>query len=272
MCRLFLFIPDSKKTPKQIAKILSDFLSQSSQSKKNTPGMNHPRDNPPHRTGYGFAFINHDNTQRNVYDWQLYKTKKSPDTDPFSERIIHSISAQTPMIILGHLRKIDNNRTVNYSPKSYENAHPFISDEHAFIHNGIIFDFHLSHIHKKIVDKISKHWRDEMKGQTDSEHIFYLYLTFLDAEPIYISKVMRYEHAFQKMVDWITDNNMNAIINIVYANSKERIYLFSRYSVGVEPATSLYMDPENMIISSEPVIKRKNYHLINENTVYVGEI
>lgn len=275
MCRVFLYIARDS-TPKKIEKILSQFLNQSSQKQKFTPGLNHPRDNPPHRTGYGFAFIREEEIQRAVYDWQLYKTKKSPDTDLYRDTIIHSISSQTPTIILGHLRKIDNNRIINYSPKSYENAHPFLSDEHAYIHNGIILDFHLSHIHEKILNKIGKQWREQIQGQTDSEHIFYLFLTFLQAErerAVHVFKRTPYEHAFQKMIDWFIENGLNAILNIIYVNSRDLIYLFSRYSIGMngEEPTSLYMDPENMIISSEPILKRRHYHLINPNTFYVGE-
>jgi predicted glutamine amidotransferase len=276
MCRLFLHISNRPIRPSLLSKYISRFLEQSSQKQKNTPGLDHPRDNPPHRTGYGFAYIDNNDIQRGVYDWKIYKTKDSPDVDSYRDTIVRSISHQQPKILLGHLRKIDNNRTVNYSPKSFKNAHPFIFEEHAFIHNGIIIDFHLSTIHKKIVDRIRKNLKSEIQGQTDSEHIFFLFLTFLEEEKERLQHAFTktpYEQAFKKMIDWFINNEIQALLNIIYVNSRDMIYLFSRYStMSDEEPTALYMDTENMIISSEPIIKRNEYHLINTNTYYVGQI
>jgi len=276
MCRLFLYIANQQIDSKILSKYISRFLSQSSQKHKNTPGLDHPRDNPPHRTGYGFAFIDNDDIQRGVYDWKIYKTKDSPDVDRYRDTIVRSISHQQPKILLGHLRKIDNNRTVNYSPKSYKNAHPFVFEEHAFIHNGIVLDFHLSRVHKKILDRIDKNLREEIQGETDSEHIFFLFLTFLEEEKKLLRHALTktpYEEAFKKMIDWFVENEILALLNIIYVNSRDKIYLFSRYSTFAdEEPTALYMDTENMIISSEPIIKHNEYHLINANTYYVGQI
>lgn len=63
------------------------------------------------------------------------------------------------------------------SPTTEANCHPFTYDKYLWMHNGGISDFHL--VKRKIVSQLSDEAFNMMRGNTDSEHIFALFLTVL---------------------------------------------------------------------------------------------
>ncbi|EQC32108.1 hypothetical protein SDRG_10304 [Saprolegnia diclina VS20] len=61
---------------------------------------------------------------------------------------------------------------------SETNCHPFTFDKYLFMHNGGVADF--NKIKRKLVDRLSDVAYDMIRGSTDSEHCFALYLTELE--------------------------------------------------------------------------------------------
>ncbi|KAF0694256.1 Aste57867_14851 [Aphanomyces stellatus] len=61
---------------------------------------------------------------------------------------------------------------------SETNCHPFTFDKYLFMHNGGVADFHK--IKRKLVDRLSEVAYGMIRGSTDSEHCFALFLTHLE--------------------------------------------------------------------------------------------
>jgi predicted glutamine amidotransferase len=62
------------------------------------------------------------------------------------------------------------------SPVQQSNCHPFRHDRTLFVHNGFIKDFH--RIKLDVVLAVDRDLYPQIVGSTDSEHMFYLALTF----------------------------------------------------------------------------------------------
>ena len=61
-----------------------------------------------------------------------------------------------------------------------ENAHPFFAGGFAFMHNGTLRNF-AAH-RDELEARIAPQWRAQLRGETDSERCFALYLTLLGAD------------------------------------------------------------------------------------------
>jgi predicted glutamine amidotransferase len=62
------------------------------------------------------------------------------------------------------------------SPVQQSNCHPFRHDDTLFVHNGFVRDFHK--IKRDVVLAVDPQLYPNILGSTDSEHMFYLALTF----------------------------------------------------------------------------------------------
>jgi glutamine amidotransferase len=82
------------------------------------------------------------------------------------------------------------------SPVQQSNCHPFRHDSTLFVHNGFVRDFH--RIKREVVLAIDPDLYPRIVGSTDSEHMFYLALTFGlldDPQPALERMVGFVEHA-----------------------------------------------------------------------------
>ena len=88
--------------------------------------------------------------------------------DPDFERVAARTSART---VIGHVR------LASVGPVILPNAHPFTHGRWAFVHNGTLRDFAR---HRAVVEgAIAPDLRARVRGDTDSERCFYLFLTQL---------------------------------------------------------------------------------------------
>ena len=156
MCRLFFAFHNNTKIDDKI----KEFLGQSHHSEKNTPNINNPRDVKTHLDGFGFAWYN------NSKAWETYKNPQDYREDSNIEKIIESMPKN---IVLGHIRHS------HYGENKMENTHPFLFENKVFMQNGNIENFQkhrnvlLSHISSELLGNI--------QGETDTEVLFYLYLS-----------------------------------------------------------------------------------------------
>lgn len=247
MCRIF-FIMNTKNKKEKIM----DFLSQSTHKVKNTPGVDNSYENSRHLDGFGFSWVSD----------KKWKTYKSPvlhlKDDHFEKQLPNIVKSH---IIIGHIRnKI-------YGDASKENTHPFFLKNQVFFHNGFVKDF-MKH-KSAIMGKINKKYHSHIKGETDSECLFYLFLTIKDSVSGEQPMVEQSKLFFQTLKDM----KLTCLVNIVFAD--EKYVVISRYSILQKPTNkdsnlSLYYDnTDGIVISSEPITD--NYKLFPENSILIME-
>jgi len=253
MCRLFLgfHIDDNSIYIKRF------FKQGHCKYKKQTPGYRNHRDNGPHTEGFGFASLlaQSNNVGKNGdKDWVIYKSHAMDEFQP--ERI-----PKRAILVAGHLRKICDVTTV-----TLENTHPFVYRDHVFFHNGRILDF--AEHRETIVKWIRPKYRGHIMGHTDSEHLFYFYLTILEKkrDPV---------ESFRILFQTFARDKIELSANFIYANKKVAIatrYLYynpADYTTKQHPHSLYYdtIDETNggFIISSEKVSDHPT--MIPENSI-----
>jgi glutamine amidotransferase len=86
-------------------------------------------------------------------------------------------------LIFAHVRAAASGHDHNENTiVSIENCHPFTFKTFTFMHNGGIPSFHK--VKRRIIDLLSDETYDNIKGSTDSEHIFALFLECLPREEL----------------------------------------------------------------------------------------
>jgi predicted glutamine amidotransferase len=117
-----------------------------------------------HKDGWGIAFYPDEAGP------QLAKGLEPAHQDPEYERISNQVSART---VLAHVR------LASIGPVAAQNAHPFVHGRWSFAHNGTVRDFER---HREAIEaRIAPELRGLIRGETDSERCFYLFLTELGA-------------------------------------------------------------------------------------------
>jgi predicted glutamine amidotransferase len=250
MCRIF-FIMNTKNKKEKVM----EFLSQSTHKIKNTPGVDNSFENSFHLDGYGFSWLSNKK-------WRTYKSPELYLQDTHLEKKLPKRLKSN--IVIGHIRnKI-------YGKASKENTHPFFFKNQVFFHNGFVKDF-MKH-KEEIMAKVDKKYHSHIKGETDSECLFYLFLTikdFIAAQPktdqfmVDISKLF-----FQTL----REMNLSCLVNIIFTDDK--YIVVSRYSILMHTTKdsnlSLYYDnTEGVVITSEPITT--NYKLVPENSILIME-
>ena len=155
-------------------------------------------------------------------------------------------------ILIGHIRATKHHFDDDVC---YNNTHPFWYKEQYWLHNGSAYPLETDFFKKYIDSKFLEH----IKGKTDSELLFYIFLTILDK----IKNIDKaWENFFKLLNRFSSENNISISANIIYCN-KDIIYV-SRAINNDEIAPSLYFDENLNIISSEPVSDK--YHLLKNNS------
>ena len=256
MCRLLLLLNIQNPTH-----YIQSFLSQSDHKTKNTPGVNNTYEYIRHKDGFGFAWM----TPVNKNKWKIYKNPMLYKDDVNLENKIQTIQSD---IIIGHIRhKTSGNVTI-------QNTHPFYYQNQVFFHNGKIFNFekHVTTIRHFISQKYLTH----ITGETDSEHLFYLFLSYKD--DFYYKNPESKENELHKLMqsffDFLENLKIQLLANIIYAN--QQFVIITRYTIGTKYQTSLALYYDNKtnnngtIFSSEPV--SDNYRLVPEKSIIVFPI
>jgi predicted glutamine amidotransferase len=247
MCRIFLSF-DRKDTEV----LIDNFIRQSHSSyKKNTPGLNNHRDNGPHKDGIGFAILQK--------KWVIYKSLHQSPID---------FHPNNNDLIIGHLRKKCKDFPGHISEN---NTHPFYYKNQVMVHNGFLHDINVYKLH--YTSWIAEDLLPHIKGETDSEIIFFIYLTFLRKESnTKYGLISAVKNMFSKFVE--LGHEISA--NIIFANNS--YVLITRFlwhdpkkHYKKQHAPSLYYDvSDGIVISSEPLTS--NYHIVPENMAFLIDI
>uniref|UniRef100_A0A6C0DA88 Glutamine amidotransferase type-2 domain-containing protein n=1 Tax=viral metagenome TaxID=1070528 RepID=A0A6C0DA88_9ZZZZ len=242
MCRLFLSINNENILPK-----LFSFLKQSDHDHKFTPGCNNYRDHIQHKDGFGFAWLV-DNT---------YKIYKQPILYNQDKSLNDKLKEIKSSIVLGHIR----NKSI--SDIKYDNTHPFIYENNVFIHNGFIKNFLKNK--KLLMNYIDPKYK--MLGETDSEFLFYLYLSIYN-------KIKDYKLSMKIMLNLFRYLKIELSANIIFANNE--VVVITRYLVNdnkIEYPASLYynnVSSNSLLITSEPITE--SWTIIPSNSIILFDI
>ena len=262
MCRLLLGInyPITKNN-------LKDFLSQST-NKKNTPGIDNYLDGNSHLDGYGFAYGNFGK------QLAIYKTPSLWKEDLKINQILETITTSKPNIVIGHLRRTSSRDRPN--APHINNTHPFIYKNFVIAHNGKIKDFKLNKY--KILKIIDEKYKEQIKGSTDTELLFYLILTTIDLYLDYYkdksySKADIYLWSFMTVFDYLVNSSIRLVGNFIFSDGDNVLVIRYKSPIFTDSkiAPSLYLDKDPnssaLIISSEPITS--NYKLFQENSYMI---
>lgn len=128
---------------------------------------------------------------------------------------------------------------------SIANCHPFVYRENTFMHNGTVTGF--NKIKRKLRNLLSDEIYDWIKGQTDSEHIFALFLhrfieSKLTTSPENFAKIFKQIileiQALQQAVG--VDEKEPTYLNFVVTNGKNMLALRYISDPAVKPASLYY--------------------------------
>jgi len=258
---------------KKISEHVKEFLAQSNQSDKPNTTCGQSKD------GFGLAWVNPDTNQ-----FKIYKQPFSYDKDENIENVIKTLPQK---IVMGHIRE------KSYGDRSLENTHPFLHDNQIFMHNGHIVNFEK---HAKFIKSyIARKFHHSIKGETDSELLFYLLLSFMEycknkttykknttrkrtQTPRLLSK--KQIHAYQQIDASSTQNDAIAMMfrffetnsitlnaNIIYSSTTETIIVkYASPHVNYKP---LYLNRCNAkgILITTKLLSNYNSAVIPDNTV-----
>lgn len=219
------------------------FLKQSDHLEKNTPGLNSASDHHTHPDGFGLAGFENGK-------WTVYKSPRMYHEIENLHEIVERMAVHS--LIIGHIRKMDS----TYSSVTRENTHPFYYRNHVFMHNGYLHEYsrHRAEIRRHVPADLRAH----IKGDTDSETMFYLFLSLLRKNPNIVESI---QELFQIMAAIVSKYNAN----ILYANKEYSLVI--RYAHGTQDPPSLYWNhgqKGGVLISSEPISRK--YRVIPKNT------
>lgn len=185
----------------------------------------------------------------------------------------------TSNCFLGHIR------AANIGAICEQNTHPFVMDNYAMAHEGQIENFGV--IKRSLINTLDEDLFLNIKGNTDSEHLFALIIQFLRQNSGNIIE------ATTKAIQWIIDNQKNqtakARLNLIIIHQHE--ILATRFASTLHEATELYFcskqdrnqSIESLMISSEAIgipnatwqLCKKNHYIycnIPKNTLEVDAL
>jgi predicted glutamine amidotransferase len=260
MCKLFFTFHDEK-----IIEHVKEFLAQSDEP--------HTKCNQS-KDGFGLAWMN-----PYTNHFEIYKQPFSYDKDENIDNVINNLPKK---LVIGHIRE------KSYGDESYENTHPFLHDDQIFVHNGNIIDFEK---HAKFIKShIARKFHHSIKGETDSEMLFYLLLSFMEYcknKTIYKKNTTRKKgskkilsnkqiHAYEKvdasnavsmMFQFLAMNSITLNANIIFSSPSETI--ITKYaSPGIEHKP-LYLNRRNAkgILITTKLLHDYNSAVIPDNTL-----
>jgi ergothioneine biosynthesis protein EgtC len=142
---------------------------------------------------------------------------------------------------IGHIRS----STIGDITKS--NCHPFCYKDYTMVHNGAIDGF--DNIRRSLMAELSDELFLEIKGNTDSECLFFLIMQYVYVKEMSLNEAIK--EAF-RWVDNAQGEEDSSRLNIVITNGKEMIA--TRFVTKEHKALSLNYskyDDESVVIASE---------------------
>lgn len=257
MCRILfaLNVPHLKRK-------IAAFLQQTEQ-------IDHADDKKrKHVDGFGFAWFNSVS-----HKWKCMKSPLKYTDVKNLPSIIDQISISD--LVVGHIR-----RRTEDTETSPENTHPFTHKNQLFVHNGEIKGYQAKR--DMLLRNIHPDFQPHIKGETDSELLFFLFLTFKKKleDDTSVSPLKRKTdtpavliNATKQLYYFLCRHFGEYTANIVYSNKSHSIVTRAAYSEhGTARAHSLYLNgggehAGRLLISTSPLMDE--HTMIADNTAYI---
>lgn len=265
MCRLLFLLNHGEQKKEFIYSFLLQSFS-TSPLKNETKDTKEIIDNKMiknHLDGFGFSWLENNK-------WNIYKNPIIYTEDKILPKKIDKM--MNSKVIIGHIR----NKTIG--DKTIHNTHPFYHKNMVFSHNGWIKDF--ANHRNKIIEKIDPKYKKFIKGETDSEYLFYLLLTCKDIveknnKDIKETETFVLDKTITLFLYLLRELELDVLANIIFATQNTCVIM--RYSIQTKiksmkkkPLLLYYDDTDGLIISTLPMTK--NSKLIKENSFILIDI
>ena len=200
---------------------------------------------PGHKDGWGITMTNQDQTAMIPVIRQLGAAHETPR---YRDAIYQT--SETPGILLCHLRKASD-----IIPITLANAHPFIHNGWAIIHNGTVYN----------AAALPRDPQFETTSDgSDTEHFFHYLLTKIENSPP--------DRMAQTIADAVASINTDySALNCILSNGQE-LYAIRQYRKWDDYYTLYtYALPGSIVISSQPVelpqLKPDNWRSLSNNQI-----
>tara|TARA_B100000674_G_C37953934_1_gene968616 strand:- start:703 stop:1542 length:840 start_codon:yes stop_codon:yes gene_type:complete len=267
MCRWLIYIGE-KISIKNILWLPENSLMKQSYKKPYTPFLSkcNWRDHEMNVDGFGISWYSDNNK---IYN---YKNIVPPWNDNNLKNLSEYINSK---FFFSHIRAIKP-----FSSKSIVhefNCHPFMYKNYLWMHNGDIKN--ISNLQKYVYSNCEKDILENIKGNTDSELTFYIFLNSLNNE-INEKKYLPYRKYTEK-IKWairkIIELNNEEVCSLNFAFTDGKTIICTRFiNTKDEQPPSLYYriekknDKKNIIISSEPInYNKEEWRLLPRNRILV---
>jgi len=252
MCRWFIYF-GNKTILHNILYNYKNAIIKQSYLKKYTPFLEelNTRDHEVNVDGFGIGWYIKNN------EVCFYTATKTPWSDFNFKRLSKILESK---LIFAHVRAIKpfSNGLIHEF-----NCHPFNYKNILFMHNGDLKKF--NNYKKKVIYAIDDELYEFINGNTDSEHVFYLILTYLKNKKFNQKNV---KEAILKTINFF-NNVSNNIFSFNIAITNGKIIVFTRYINNDEKPPSLYFcnNNNNIKISSEPIDYSDEWTCIPKNMI-----
>lgn len=252
MCRWFIYFGDETILYNILYNHKNSIIKQS-YLKKYTPFLEelNSRDHEVNVDGFGIGWYVKNN------EVCYYTATKTPWSDFNFKRLSKILESN---LIFAHVRAIKpfSNGLIHEF-----NCHPFNYKNILFMHNGDLKNF--NSYKKKVIEEIDDNLYEVINGNTDSEHIFYLILSYLNNKPFIEENV---KDAILKCINFF-NNVSNNIFSFNIAITNGNLIIFTRYINNDEKPPSLYFckKQNNINISSEPIDYSDEWTYIPKNVI-----
>ena len=260
MCRWLIYFGESINL-KQILFHGENSIIKQSYKKTFTPFLEEPnkRDHEINADGFGVGWY-----VDNFIDPCLYISTKTPWSDINIKRLSKYIMSK---IIFAHIRAI---KPLSISLVHEYNCHPFSHNNFMFMHNGDLKNF--IEFKKKIIGDLDDDVYKIIKGSTDSEYAFALFLSLIDKKYFLDGGILEpnsFKNHVKTTIERLVEYGNNIPMSMNFAFTDGKTVICTRYINNEEEPPSLYyrLLDNNIIISSEPVDYDENWIYIKKNSI-----
>lgn len=260
MCRWLIYFGELINL-KQILFHGENSIIKQSYKKTFTPFLEEPnkRDHEINADGFGVGWY-----VDNFVDPCLYISTKTPWSDINIKRLSKYIMSK---IIFAHIRAI---KPLSISLVHEYNCHPFSHKNFMFMHNGDLKNF--IEFKKRIISDLDDDVYKIIKGSTDSEYAFALFLSFIDKKYFLDGGLLdpnSFKNNVKKTINKLVKYGNNIPMSMNFAFTDGKTVICTRYINNEEEPPSLYYRKldGNIIISSEPVDYDENWIYIKKNSI-----
>lgn len=189
MCRLYGLRATHATTPScELIEAQNSLLRQAVEDER---GQSNPH-------GWGFA--------ERLEDGSLdYERQAEPASE--SESFRREVMDTPAIATIAHVRR------ATVGEPRLENTHPFVADNAALAHNGHIGEF--EEVRTRMRLAMNTQWRDGIQGSTDSEHIFALLMSRLEART-QAAMLDTLSSTISDIQGWASDQGADAALNLLW--------------------------------------------------------